>query len=67
MVTFDPLSDLKTRVTVRLDYEPEQFGSRSADLVALLSRRVPDALQSFKQHVESIGRAGGAPGTIGVR
>jgi uncharacterized membrane protein len=59
IVSFDPLSDLRTRVTVRFDYEPERFGARSADLVALLSRRVEDGLQSFKQHLEARGREAG--------
>ena len=54
-VHFSPTAQ-GTRVTFRLDYEPETFAEKAADLLGLVARRVHSDLASFKEHVESLGQ-----------
>jgi uncharacterized membrane protein len=60
VVTFEKISDNKTRITLRMDYEPEDVVDKVGDAVGMLSRRIEGDLQRFKEFVESRGRETGA-------
>jgi len=60
VVTFQPIGDGKTELTVRFDYEPEGFKESVGSLVGSDSRRVQGDLERFKEFVEQRGRESGA-------
>ncbi|MFJ2396313.1 SRPBCC family protein [Streptomyces sp. NPDC087843] len=53
LVTFDHLDDVKSKVTLRLDYEPTGFSETLGDRLGFVRRRVTGDLKSFKQYIES--------------
>src|SRR5579883_2163808 len=59
-VTFQPLGEDTTRVTLMLEYEPQGMVESAGDAMGLVSRRVEGDLQRYKQFVESRGDATGA-------
>ncbi|MFS2294515.1 SRPBCC family protein [Actinomadura hallensis] len=61
VVTFRRLDATTTRVTVRLEIDPERFAERAGARLGALGRRVKGDLRRFKTVVES----GGARGTGG--
>jgi uncharacterized membrane protein len=60
IVTFEKISDDKTRITLRMDYEPEDVVEKAGDAAGVLSRRVEGDLQRFKEFIESRGQETGA-------
>ncbi|HET6757073.1 MAG TPA: SRPBCC family protein [Burkholderiales bacterium] len=54
-VTFRGLSDKKTEVTVKFDYEPEGAVEKVGSAVGVLSRRVKGDLKRFKEFIEALG------------
>ncbi|HEV7619583.1 MAG TPA: SRPBCC family protein [Burkholderiaceae bacterium] len=60
IVTFEKISDDKTRITLRMDYEPEDVMEKAGDAAGVLSRRVEGDLQRFKEFIESRGQETGA-------
>jgi uncharacterized membrane protein len=60
MVSFNPLGPELTRVTVRIDYEPEGFFEEIGDKLGFVSRRVEGDLERFKKFIESRGTESGA-------
>jgi len=59
-VTFAPLGDNRTRVTVELDVEPEGVIENLGDALGILDRRVQGDLERFKEFIESRGQETGA-------
>jgi uncharacterized membrane protein len=57
---FDPASGNSTRVTLRIDYEPEGIVEESGDKLGFVSRRVEGDLKRFKEFIEARGRETGA-------
>lgn len=53
-VQFAP-ADAGTRVTVRLDYQPEGLVEKAGDLLNFVERRVGDDLDRFKEFIETRG------------
>ena len=53
-VQFAP-ADSGTRVTVRLDYQPEGLVEKAGDVLNFVDRRVSDDLDRFKEFIESRG------------
>ena len=53
VVTFEPLGADRTRLTVRLEYEPEGVKETLGDWLGLVSRRVENDLERFKAVVEA--------------
>jgi uncharacterized protein (TIGR02271 family) len=53
LVTFQPLGADRTRMTVRFDYEPEGVKEKLGDWLGLVSRRVENDLERFKDFVEA--------------
>lgn len=60
MVTFDPLEPERTRVTLRLDFEPEGFTENLGDAVGVVSSSVEHSLERFKDFIEERGAATGS-------
>ncbi|MFE5141291.1 SRPBCC family protein [Streptomyces fagopyri] len=60
VVTFDPLDEVRTRVTLRLDYNLEGFTEKLGDKLGLVKRRVSGDLKNFKEYIESRGPETGA-------
>ena len=67
-VTFEKLSDSRTRVELRLDYEPRGMVEKVGDALGAVSMRARGNLQRFKSFLESRGSETGAwRGTIPER
>jgi len=60
MVQFEPLTPNTTRVSLRLDYEPEGMTEELGDKLGFLSRQVEEDLKRFKDFIESLGHETGA-------
>ena len=60
IVTFHPQGDGSTRVTVRIEYDPEGLVENVGDALGLVSRRIEGDLKRFKEFIESRGSATGA-------
>jgi uncharacterized membrane protein len=52
VVSFQPLSSDKARVTVRLNYEPTDITEKIGDMLGMVSRRVEGDLERFKDFIE---------------
>lgn len=50
----------QTRVTLRLDFEPEGFTEKAGDALNIVDRRVEGDLERFKEFIESRGTETGA-------
>jgi uncharacterized membrane protein len=59
-VTFEPLGPNRTRVNVRIEYEPEDFVEKAGDALGIVKARVHGDLQRFKEFIESRGTETGA-------
>ncbi len=60
-VAFAPASSGEgTKVTMRLDFEPEGIVEKAGDMMNIVERRVSGDLERFKEFIESRGRETGA-------
>ena len=59
-VSFTPDAGDGTRVTLRLEHEPEGIVEKSGDLLNSVERRAPGHLERFKDFIESRGTETGA-------
>jgi uncharacterized membrane protein len=59
-VSFAPLSGNRTRVTLRMEYEPEGAAQKIGDWLGAFSSRVEGDLKRFKEFIESRGIETGA-------
>lgn len=64
VIEFDDLSDDRTRVTVRVDWEPQGAAERVADTLGIVERRIAGDLDRFAHFIEERGVASGWRGTI---
>jgi uncharacterized membrane protein len=60
IVSFSPVNDAVTRVSLRIDYEPETFLEVAGDKLGVVSNRVQGDLQRFKEFIEARGTETGA-------
>jgi uncharacterized membrane protein len=60
MVTFSPVSENKSKLNLRLEYEPEGAVEKTGDTIGVVSGRVEGDLQRFKDFIESRGQETGA-------
>ena len=60
MVHFDRISDDVTRITLRIEYDPQGFTEKAGDALGVVSRRVEGDLERFKDFIESRGSETGA-------
>jgi uncharacterized membrane protein len=59
-VFFQPMDANRTRVTVRFDYEPKGITEKIGDMLGVVSRRVENDLERFKDFIEARGHETGA-------
>jgi uncharacterized membrane protein len=59
-VTFQPLSDTKSKMMLHLEYDPKGFVEHAGDATGLVTNRVEGDLKRFKDFIESRGRETGA-------
>lgn len=52
IVTFESISDTKTRVRAEMTYDPQGFTENIADLLGLVARRLEGDLEQFKELIE---------------
>jgi uncharacterized membrane protein len=60
IVTFEPLGEARTMITVEMSYEPEGLKETLGAKIGLDSRQVKEDLQRFEQLVEALGQETGA-------
>jgi uncharacterized membrane protein len=53
VVTFQRLDETRTRITVRMEFEPQGFLEIAGDKLGLVNRRVRGDLRRFKDYIES--------------
>jgi len=59
-VTFQPVSNDKSRLVLQMEYEPQGIVEQTGDAVGLVTHRVEGDLKRFKDFIESRGRETGA-------
>jgi uncharacterized membrane protein len=59
-VTFEPIADNRTLVTLEFDFEPQGMKEKVGDTLGVADRRVRADLERFKHFVESRGTETGA-------
>ena len=52
VVTFEPVSDSTTKVTVAMEFDPEGFVEEVGDKIGVVGHRVADDLDRFKDFIE---------------
>jgi uncharacterized membrane protein len=60
VVTFHRLSDAKTRVMLQIEYDPQGVVENLGDMLGVVSRRVANDLERFKEFIEARGQETGA-------
>jgi len=60
IVTFEPIGAARTRINLKLNYEPEGVTEKVGDTLGLVSRRVEGDLQRFKDFIQTRGKETGA-------
>jgi len=60
VVTFHPLDDDRTRVTLQMNFDPEGFTEEVGDKAGLVSARTKGDLKRFKEFIEERGSETGA-------
>ena len=65
VVSFQALGPDRTRVTLELSYDPKGFIENAGDTIGVVSRRIENDLDHFKEFIENRGQETGAwRGTI---
>jgi len=59
-VTFEPVDGSRTRITLNMQYEPDDFVESAGDVLGFVSRRVQGDLERFKEFIETRGQETGA-------
>ena len=59
-VRFEPLAAERTRVMLPMEYEPQGMVEKAGDAVGLVSGKLEDAVEKFKELVENRGAESGA-------
>ena len=60
LVTFSPLSDAKSKLTLEMEYVPKGAVEKTGDALGLVAERVEGDLNRFRDFIESRGRETGA-------
>jgi uncharacterized membrane protein len=60
VVTFHRLDEVRTRVMLQLDFEPENLTDKAGDKLGFVTRRAKGDLARFKEYIEAQGRESGA-------
>jgi uncharacterized membrane protein len=59
-VSFEPMGEDRTAVTLRIEFEPDDATERMGDRLGIVERRVRGDLERFKAFIEERGEATGA-------
>ena len=59
-VTFESIDGSRTRITLNMQYEPDDFVESVGDVLGFVSRRVQGDLERFKEFIELRGEETGA-------
>ncbi|MDO8614113.1 MAG: SRPBCC family protein [Dehalococcoidia bacterium] len=59
-VTFEPVDGSRTRITLNMQYEPDDFVESAGNVLGFVSRRVQSDLERFKEFIETRGHETGA-------
>ena len=60
LVTFSPLADAKSKLTLEMEYVPNGAVEKAGDALGLVTQRIEGDLNRFKDFIESRGRETGA-------
>jgi uncharacterized membrane protein len=60
VVRFEPRGDTRTRISLKLDYEPKGLAENAGDAMGVLSRKVEQDLERFQEYIEARGVETGA-------
>lgn len=60
LVTFSPLGDAKSKLTLEMEYVPNGAVEKMGDALGLVTKRIEGDLNRFKDFIESRGRETGA-------
>ncbi|MGC4096695.1 MAG: SRPBCC family protein [Nitrospira sp.] len=67
IVIFSPVTEGKSKINLRIDYEPHGMVEKTGDVVGIVSQRVEGDLKRFKDFIESRGKETGAwRGNVGA-
>lgn len=59
-VIFQPVDPERTRITLRMEYDPEGFVENTADMLGVVERRVEGDIKRFRDFIEERGGETGA-------
>ena len=59
-VMFQPVDAQRTRVTLRMEYDPKGFVENAADMIGTIERRVEGDMKRFREFIEDRGQETGA-------
>jgi uncharacterized membrane protein len=59
-VMFQPVDPQRTRVTLRMEYDPKGFVENAADMIGTIERRVEGDMKRFREFIEDRGQETGA-------
>lgn len=59
-VTFSPVSDTVTEVTLAMDWQPDGFVEKAGDVLGVVEAQAKKDLEGFKQFIEERGTATGS-------
>ena len=60
IAVFSPVTEAKSKINLRIDYEPQGVIEKTGDAVGVVSQRVEGDLKRFKEFIESRGKETGA-------
>ena len=67
IVLFSPVTEGKSKINLRIEYEPKGMVEKTGDIVGVVSQRVEGDLKRFKAFIESRGHESGAwRGNVGA-
>jgi uncharacterized membrane protein len=59
-VTFQQVDPQRTRVTLRMEYDPKGFVEKAADMIGVIERRIEGDMKRFRDFIEERGQETGA-------
>ena len=60
VVIFSPVTEGKSKINLRIEYEPKGMVEKTGDMMGVVSQRVEGDLERFKNYIESRGHETGA-------
>jgi uncharacterized membrane protein len=60
IVIFSPVTEGKSKINLRIEYEPKGMVEKTGDMIGVVSQRVEGDLKRFKDYIESRGHETGS-------